>query len=311
MGIGAILDRAFRLYRQNFVRFIAIVAIVVVPVSLLNVLLISAQVDAMLARVVEGSSRAAMAATRQLGYLMLGAALLAGIAQLLSTAALIKAVSGTYLGRRMSVGQSYSAVIGKLLPLLGFVLVMILLMIPVAIVGGLLIGVATTIHWIAVVLAMLAMLVVMLLIVLRYYLTIHAVVIENKPVFQGMTRSSTLSAGYRGKMFLLFVAIIIISVIASLAFGWIAAKIVPDPGFEDMASPGRLRETLMQTLVIRGLIELVGEILIVPIGAAAFILFYYDLRIRKEGFDLEMLAEAIGEQAPQTETPSDGGLPTA
>ena len=42
-----------------------------------------------------------------------------------------------------------------------------------------------------------------------------------------------------------------------------------------------------------------------PIGAAASILLYYDLRIRKEGFDLDMLAQSLGletaaadEQAP-------------
>jgi hypothetical protein len=38
---------------------------------------------------------------------------------------------------------------------------------------------------------------------------------------------------------------------------------------------------------------LIGQILAIPVGAAAFILLYYDLRIRKEGFDLQMLAQAM------------------
>ena len=31
-----------------------------------------------------------------------------------------------------------------------------------------------------------------------------------------------------------------------------------------------------------------------PISAAAYVLLYYDLRIRKEGFDLQMLAQSVG-----------------
>ncbi len=42
------------------------------------------------------------------------------------------------------------------------------------------------------------------------------------------------------------------------------------------------------------LIAIIVQILIVPIGAIAYILLYYDLRIRKEGFDLVMLANSIG-----------------
>jgi len=33
-----------------------------------------------------------------------------------------------------------------------------------------------------------------------------------------------------------------------------------------------------------------------PIGTIAMILFYYDIRIRKEGFDLQVLAAALGAQ---------------
>jgi hypothetical protein len=35
------------------------------------------------------------------------------------------------------------------------------------------------------------------------------------------------------------------------------------------------------------------SIFLTPLGIVATILLYYDLRIRKEGFDLEMLSRAI------------------
>ena len=39
MSVGLILDRTFFLYRKNFVRFIAIVAVVQIPVGLFQLLL--------------------------------------------------------------------------------------------------------------------------------------------------------------------------------------------------------------------------------------------------------------------------------
>ena len=50
--------------------------------------------------------------------------------------------------------------------------------------------------------------------------------------------------------------------------------------------------------MVTGLFEIAGTILATPISAVAFILLYYDLRIRKEGFDLEMLSQTLGGSAP-------------
>jgi hypothetical protein len=41
------------------------------------------------------------------------------------------------------------------------------------------------------------------------------------------------------------------------------------------------------------LFTVVGTVLVTPISSAATILLYYDLRIRKEGFDLEQLAQRL------------------
>jgi hypothetical protein len=39
---------------------------------------------------------------------------------------------------------------------------------------------------------------------------------------------------------------------------------------------------------------MVSLILVQPLVLLPIMLFYYDLRIRKEGFDLQMLAEQLG-----------------
>jgi hypothetical protein len=45
------------------------------------------------------------------------------------------------------------------------------------------------------------------------------------------------------------------------------------------------------------------SILLTPLGVSTSILLYYDLRIRKEGFDLEMLSRSF-ETSPNTSAPS-------
>jgi hypothetical protein len=44
---------------------------------------------------------------------------------------------------------------------------------------------------------------------------------------------------------------------------------------------------------LAGLVTSALTLLFAPLSAIAVTLLYYDLRIRKEGFDLEMLSEAI------------------
>jgi hypothetical protein len=41
-----------------------------------------------------------------------------------------------------------------------------------------------------------------------------------------------------------------------------------------------------------------------PISATAMVLLYYDLRIRKEGFDLEMLAQSMASGTASANEPS-------
>jgi len=53
----------------------------------------------------------------------------------------------------------------------------------------------------------------------------------------------------------------------------------------------RSAETMpMHAAILMGLMNA----LVVPIGQAATVLLYYDSRMRKEGFDLEMLAKEMG-----------------
>jgi len=42
----------------------------------------------------------------------------------------------------------------------------------------------------------------------------------------------------------------------------------------------------------------IAESLAIPFGTIAMSLFYYDMRVRKEGFDLQMMMNPLGAAAP-------------
>jgi len=119
MSVGGILDQAFRLYRQRFARFLAIVAIIQVPMYLLLMgCMVLMLVGVM--RLQGGEGREfpiEFVAIMGVSYILYILVLLVG--QQLSTAALFKGVSESYLGRDVSVGQAYRFVLPKALSLIG------------------------------------------------------------------------------------------------------------------------------------------------------------------------------------------------
>jgi len=52
----------------------------------------------------------------------------------------------------------------------------------------------------------------------------------------------------------------------------------------------------------------IGSSLVTPVILIALVLFYYDLRVRKEAFDLQMMMQAIG--ADPMPPPITGGVPS-
>jgi hypothetical protein len=57
------------------------------------------------------------------------------------------------------------------------------------------------------------------------------------------------------------------------------------------------------------IVSIGGQVALQPLPWVALVLFYYDQRIRKEGFDIEMMMEQAGLTQPPTAAPfGTGGL---
>jgi len=270
MGVGQILDRTFSLYREKFVRFIAIVAVVTVPVALL-----SFAVTFVTARAGAGGPEAASAAVAARLLAGLPVLFLSIVAQNLCRAALIKSVSGSYLGGDVGVGEAYKAVLPRL-----WTVIWASILVGVVVVIGLVLCVVPGVIfslWLAV--------------------TTPAIIIENLKATEGMGRSKALASGNLGRIFAVGLVVVLIAIIIGLVLGALGGVI----------GKTLFSEAPMAAAFVHQLFSLVAQVLAIPISATAFILVYYDLRIRKEGFDLEMLAKSL---APG-ETPPAGRNPAA
>lgn len=281
MTVGQILDQTFRLYKRNFLRFVAIVAVVQVPLALISMLLLvpvatragfqqqQAGVTGAYESLVPGdygeASEIGNDADVPFVSIFLGA-VVAGLAwwlaATLSNAALIKSVSESYLGGDATVGEAYRFVWPKLWRLVW---------------AGILVGLIVSIGF-------LLLIVPGVILAIYFALTTQAIVVEDVSAKGGMSRSKALASGNRGKVCGLLV---LVGIIGALIGGIIGAA-GEALGFLVSA------QSAMTSMVISQSFSLIGQVLVAPIGAAAMILLYYDLRIRKEGFDLEMLAKSLG-----------------
>jgi hypothetical protein len=100
---------------------------------------------------------------------------------------------------------------------------------------------------------------------------------------EALRRSWDLTRGFRWKALGLWV--IALALLAGLVIG---AGILA-AGVEALLGKGEVLSTVVVALV---------SLLIYPLLSCVFTLFYYDLRVRKEGFDLEMLSQQLGTAAP-------------
>ncbi len=116
---------------------------------------------------------------------------------------------------------------------------------------------------------------------LSYSLIVPVIMLEGTNSQEARWRSRELTRNYRGRILVLFVIVIFLQFVAQLAaIGLVGA--------------------LFENILLTQAVQWVATVLAVPLPIVLTILLYYDLRIRKEGFDLELLSGALGRSRPQS-----------
>jgi len=291
MTVGDILDRSIQLYKSNFLKFVGVVLLVKGPYLILGyvltklILLFFAEVpyasEKDTAQIASyGATIIAFSFIRLLELLFVGPILIA---------AMTMAISERFLNRDIGVAEAYKKILRRFLPLLGTVLLtgMIISMVLLfcVLLGSFMLLVGAQPGLILVI----AGVILACVLWVQYAFISQTVVIEGEGGFSAMKRSKYLVKGFFFKAFvlliLIFIAIALITEIVAL-------------GIER----GLFFLGQYSSLLAEGASNVVS-VLLEPFRIAAITLLYYDFRIRKEGFDLEIMAEEL-----EADTNNDYGI---
>ena len=107
----------------------------------------------------------------------------------------------------------------------------------------------------------------------RYFAVTAGIIIEGRGAFSAFGRSAALSRGH--KMHILGTSLLAFVIFAVVYFG--IAIVAAMTG----------------SIVISTILTVIASIAAYPMFAIIEMLLYYDARVRNEGYDIEMMAEAI------------------
>ncbi len=293
MGIGDILDKSFRLLRQYFWLFFIIVLI---PQGCLFLV----QKGATILAGPDVGQTMGLAAGVGIGIGLLIGIPVFVVLQFWAQGALIYAVSETYLGHSTSIRGSFGAMRRLIWKLLGTMILWgIFVFGPFMLIGIFmailmpLLAAAGTNNWVIGILIFIAVMVCLWLffrLFLNWLLVDKVVVLEAKGGMSALHRSkelmtSSVESGFGKKpkskgALILFVGFL-------LAMGFQLVFQIP-MSVAVFAAPGNIF-----VLTIGEILNIAASCLATVFTAIAMILFYYDIRLRKEGFDLRMMAENL------------------
>lgn len=297
LGMGDVFDEGFDLYKRHFVFLLLVAALALAPLDILL---------AVLAPLLLPSARALVgAAGGDAGGVGLVTALVRLVLFLplyvLAAAPLVGSAAAFYLGRDVTASSAYRLCLRRLPALLP----------AVALTAG------------ALALSLLGCGVLWFPAAARFFFVLPACLLEGLGPARALGRSGQLAGGQDGRVLGALLLLLGVGVVVGLGvrlplvylFGTVLSLA---PGgttlYGGATGSGQTAEQVTQTLSL-GLSHLV----LIPFLVCVGVVLYYDMRIRKEGFDIELLAEslhypplsALGPHLPPVPAPGPGRLVVA
>lgn len=286
LSFGELLDAGFKLFTKNFKAVMIIGVIILVPLGLIGAAFgvftdfsafdeLATDPNPELSQVLEAFSPLLGLSSIALLTALVGGAMV--------QAAVIRLYAASYQGHELNWRDSLRSSLPRLLPVIGATLLvglgsglgLILCLVP---------GVWLWVSW---------------------YTTVPAMVAEHLGPIEGLKRSFKLvrprfwtTLGIGAVAYLLAS---IVSNIVSFAVQLASTPLI----FTQAENPGALPAALGPILGVSLLASVVVEIFTLPFLAAVATAVYFDLRVRTEGYDLELMASELA-----LDTPLPPGLPT-
>lgn len=290
LSLGDLLDRAIRLYRRNFFKFIGIIAIVQIPITIIGLLISLFTLGDFVQLAADPTALENMENMESPFELFgpnfftgMGASVIVGIVSAfllaIAMAAVTRLVADAYLGERIGTMEAYYRIEDRVPALLWTlvtnfffgVLVFIWLLIP-------------CIGW----LTGFSMLSVLVYIIIP--LAVPVVILEKYSGWNALRRAWELMRrrfwsviGFALVLYL-FSQLVVggPAYIVSLIFQYLAPTTV---------NSGNAQLMFQIQTVIQTLVSLIFSLLYVPLQLTCMTLLYFDLRVRQEGLDLALAVE--------------------
>lgn len=263
LEIGDVLDGTFQVYRRTFVPIVTVMAVVVIPTTLLSLpfAMLAGFNEATLARFFQDSANLGAMIGGFVVIVLL--AVVASLAQLVAAGAAVRVASNGILGQPISVRDAYREALSRFGSLS---LVSLCVGIPVALLVVTCIGIPVAVF-----------------VGLGWSLVFQAILLEGRGAIDSMRRSWQLVDGHRWRllasMFLTgLIVALLVSVPAGL-FGFLTGIAAIATGGNEVA--------MMAFQVGDAIFQAAGQSLFGAIGYITATLLYYDLLVRKEAFDLQ------------------------
>ncbi len=137
--------------------------------------------------------------------------------------------------------------------------------------------------WIMLVLGLVLFLVPGLIVFKRYFAIPMTVLFEDNKVGGAVRRSRELSNGSGTRIFILIGGVVLFTFVVSLMFGQTISSL----------TRGGAASIAVGTLIIGTVVS--------PFSTIVATLLYYDIRIRREGYDIELMTQALNANSPNTD----------
>jgi hypothetical protein len=267
MSLGELLDRTFFLYRKHFALFVGIVALPHLAVLAFQLIGVAVR---------SGAPSMQFSATTIIWSLGSLVVYLGAVAA--SQGATVVAVSKVHLGNNISISESFGGMKGKILYLA-------LIMIGVGIGVGI---------------GFIFLIVPGILLALRWALTIPVAVLEDKGLSDATTRSAELTKGSRGRIFMVYFLFVILTYIVYML--WEIPILAAVGIFAHGQRPITAFPVWSQIAIPVG--TFLSQCLVGPLLTIALSLVYYDQRVRKEAFDLQLMMSTLDSPQGGTTAPA-------
>lgn len=277
LGVGEVLDVALKLCVRHWKPLVTIALIVTIPVAVLTLpVILSASPDSGSPTDDELTALGGAFAVLGVVYILL---------QLVVTASLLKAVTDGYVGGRPSWGSSLSFAFRRTHSLLWIALLGFLIVLVPFFVVGVAIGVLGGLGAVLV----LPALILLTWVFVRLLSTLPALLAEDARGTKALRRSWKLTGGHWWHTFGASLVAILFLFFVSLIVGNLLPTAIAAPiGDQTVAA------------VTSTIFSVVSGAITTPFLAAVIAVIYFDLRVRNEGLDLELLAQRIGTEGEAT-----------